>query len=61
MRRFAPAQLATDLQPLSQDELAGCVVRAIALVEQERDGQPSMLTLRELAAGAAAERARRSS
>ena len=48
-RRPTPEQLATDVHPVSQDALAGCAVRAIALVEQELDGQPPMLTLRELA------------
>ncbi len=47
--RPSPAQLATDIQTISEDELASCMVRAIALVEQELEGQPSMLTLRELA------------
>ena len=57
-RRVAPmpsAVLATDFQRADREPLKGCVVRAIALVEQEsnREGEPSTLTMRELAEGAA--------
>jgi FtsP/CotA-like multicopper oxidase with cupredoxin domain len=47
-----PPVLATDFRWPSRDELAGAVVRAVALVEQEAeiDGAPPMLTMRELAA-----------
>jgi len=49
--RRPPAVLATDFQRTDRGDLNGCVVRAIALVEQEsnRQGQPSTLTMRELA------------
>jgi spore coat protein A len=49
--RRTPQKLATDLVRPSRDELAGAPVRAIALVEQEAaaSGEPSLLTLRELA------------
>jgi spore coat protein A len=45
-----PAILATDFQRADREQLNDCVVRAIALVEQEsnREGQPSTLTMREL-------------
>jgi hypothetical protein len=49
VRRPTPTQLATDLQPIGEDDLARRPVRASALVEQELDGQHSMLTLREFA------------
>jgi len=49
VRRAAPAQLATDIAPPSAQELAGVVRRSIALVEQELEGAPNMLTMRELA------------
>jgi FtsP/CotA-like multicopper oxidase with cupredoxin domain len=47
-----PQALATDFRRTGRDELAGAVVRAIALVEQEAAvaGRPPMLTMRELAA-----------
>jgi o-aminophenol oxidase len=45
----APQVLATDFRRASRDELTGAVVRAIALVEQEMEGAPPMLTMRELA------------
>jgi len=56
--RVAPtprAALATDFQRADRNQLRGCSVRAIALVEQEsnREGEPSMLTMRELAESAA--------
>jgi FtsP/CotA-like multicopper oxidase with cupredoxin domain len=45
-----PSILATDFRRTRQEDLAVCVVRAIALVERpaEVDGQAPMLTLREL-------------
>jgi spore coat protein A len=45
-----PAVLATDFQRADRKQLEGCLVRAIALVEREsnREGEPSMLTMREL-------------
>ena len=45
------AVLATDLRLTEREQLTGAVVRAIALVEQEstREGEPSTLTMRELA------------
>jgi FtsP/CotA-like multicopper oxidase with cupredoxin domain len=49
VRRTAPAQLTTDAAPPSAHELAGAVRRSVALVEQELDGAPNMLTMRELA------------
>jgi FtsP/CotA-like multicopper oxidase with cupredoxin domain len=50
-----PTLLATDFQRLDRKQLEGCLVRAIALVEQEssREGEPSTLTMRELAESAA--------
>ena len=51
-----PAVLATDFKRADREQLKGCVVRAIALVEQESSGPgPSMLTMRELAEVAAAD------
>jgi FtsP/CotA-like multicopper oxidase with cupredoxin domain len=49
-RSSAPSVLATDLQRVTRDELAGCTVRSIALVEQEAHDEagPPMLTMREL-------------
>jgi FtsP/CotA-like multicopper oxidase with cupredoxin domain len=49
VRRTPPAQLTTDIAPPSAQELAGAVRRSIALVEQELEGAPNMLTMRELA------------
>jgi FtsP/CotA-like multicopper oxidase with cupredoxin domain len=48
--RAAPPVLATDFQRVNRDELDGVVLRAIALVERasDVDGEPPMLTLREL-------------
>jgi o-aminophenol oxidase len=48
--RPAPAVLATDFRRVTRDELDGAVLRAIALVERAADvqGEPPMLTLREL-------------
>jgi FtsP/CotA-like multicopper oxidase with cupredoxin domain len=47
----APQVLATDFERIRRDDLTGCVVRAVALVEQEAElaGEPPMLTMRELA------------
>jgi spore coat protein A len=54
--RRPPAVLATDFRRADREELKGCVVRAIALVEKESsDPGPSMLTMRELAEDAAAD------
>jgi FtsP/CotA-like multicopper oxidase with cupredoxin domain len=52
-----PAVLATDFQREEREHLRGCVTRAIALVEREssREGQPSMLTMRELIEDAASD------
>jgi spore coat protein A len=49
-RYSVPSILATDFQRTGHEDLTGCVVRAIALVERpaEVDGQAPMLTLREL-------------
>ncbi|MDX6454430.1 MAG: hypothetical protein QOD48_537 [Gaiellaceae bacterium] len=47
--RRVPRELATDYEPPAADELAGAPRRAIALVEREVDGEPNMLTMRELA------------
>jgi FtsP/CotA-like multicopper oxidase with cupredoxin domain len=46
----APHRLAADLHRVDRDALAGCAVRAVALVEQgaEVEGAPPMLTMREL-------------
>src|SRR6202042_846169 len=38
-----------DAAPPSAQDLAGVVRRSVALVEQELDGAPNMLTMRELA------------
>ena len=56
-RYRAPHVLATDFERIRRDDLAGCVVRAIALVEQEpgAEGEPPILTMRELAEDSAAE------
>jgi len=50
--RPIPRDLATDYEPAAQDALAGAPRRAIALVERELDGEPNMLTMRELAPAA---------
>jgi spore coat protein A len=47
--RPVPPQLASDFAPPTPDDLAGAVHRAVALVEQELDHAPNMLTMRELA------------
>jgi spore coat protein A len=54
---LAPPVLATDVRRTARDQLDGVVVRAIALVEQaaEVEGQPPMLTMRELAEDQAAD------
>jgi FtsP/CotA-like multicopper oxidase with cupredoxin domain len=56
-RHSLPKTLAGDFRRMDRDELAGAVVRAIALVEREAtvEGEPPMLTMRELAADAAAD------
>jgi o-aminophenol oxidase len=48
-RRPRPVRLATDLAAPTSEDLSGAVRRAIALVEQELDNRPNMLTMRELA------------
>jgi o-aminophenol oxidase len=48
-RRPAPKQLASDADAPTAADLAGAVHRAVALVEQELDGVPNMVTMRELA------------
>ncbi len=52
--RRLPSVLATDFQRADPPDLLGCVVRAIALVEQQsgHPGLPSTLTMRELAEAA---------
>jgi spore coat protein A len=47
-RQAIPGELATDYQPPAPDALAGAPRRTIALVERELDGEPSVLTMREL-------------
>jgi spore coat protein A len=49
-RRTIPRELATDFQPVAPEVLAGAPRRAIALVERELEGEPNMLTMRELGA-----------
>jgi spore coat protein A len=51
-RRTTPVELATDYRPPAPKALAGAPRRAIALVERELDGEPNMLTMRELAIAA---------
>ncbi len=48
-RQVFPAALATDYGAPSPEELAHAKRRAIALVERELEGEPNMLTMRELA------------
>jgi FtsP/CotA-like multicopper oxidase with cupredoxin domain len=48
-RRSTPRELATDYEHVSAGALAGAPRRAIALVERELEGEPNMLTMRELA------------
>jgi len=47
-RRPAPPELATDFVAPSSEQMAGAVHRAVALVEQELEGEANMLTMREL-------------
>ena len=47
-RSAIPGELGADYRPPTPDELAGAPRRTIALVERELDGEPSMLTMREL-------------
>src|SRR6185503_19932186 len=51
-RRSLPRELATEYEPPAWDAQAGVRRRAIALVERELDGEPNMLTMRELAVAA---------
>ena len=51
-RRPRPGRLATDLTAPTQADLSGAVRRAVALAEQELDGRPNMVTLRDLAVAA---------
>jgi FtsP/CotA-like multicopper oxidase with cupredoxin domain len=51
-RRSIPRELATDYEPPAAETLTGAHRRAIALVERELDGEPNMLTMRELAVAA---------
>jgi FtsP/CotA-like multicopper oxidase with cupredoxin domain len=46
--RAIPRELATDYRPPTREALATAPHRAIALVERELDGEPNMLTMREL-------------
>jgi spore coat protein A len=48
IRVSIPRELATDYAPPVAETLAGARRRAIALVEREMDGEPNMLTMREL-------------
>jgi FtsP/CotA-like multicopper oxidase with cupredoxin domain len=48
-RRPRPERLATDLTAPTREDLGGAVRRAVALVEQELEDMPNMLTMRELA------------
>jgi o-aminophenol oxidase len=48
-RRVLPAALATDYGAPSPEELANAKRRVILLVERELEGEPNMLTMRELA------------
>jgi spore coat protein A len=47
-RQTAPGELATDYRPPAPDVLTSAPRRTIALVERELEGEPSMLTMREL-------------
>jgi FtsP/CotA-like multicopper oxidase with cupredoxin domain len=51
-RRSIPRDLATDYEAPAAEALAGARRRAIALVERELDGEPNMLTMRELTVAA---------
>jgi len=48
-RRSIQRELATDFESPPADALADAPRRAIALIERDLDGEPSMLTMRELA------------
>jgi spore coat protein A len=48
-RQPRPERLAADLAAPTSEDLSGAVRRAVALVEQELDDRPNMLTMRELA------------
>jgi len=48
-RQVVPAALATDYSAPSAEELANAKRRVILLVERELEGEPNMLTMRELA------------
>src|SRR3954471_12971601 len=50
LRRETPYQLASDFTPPTDAELADVVHRVVALVEQDLDEAPNMLTMRELTA-----------
>ena len=52
VRREIPRALATDLDFPSDEVLAAAQRRTIVLVEREMEGQPNMLTMRELAQAA---------
>ena len=56
-RRPIPLVLATDFEPVTRGDLDDCVVRAVALVEHGSnvEGEPPMVTLRELVEDAAAD------
>jgi spore coat protein A len=47
-RQTVPSKLATDYRLPAPDALAGAPRRMIALVERELEGEPNMLTMREL-------------
>jgi len=49
IHRPRPERLATDITVPTSADLDGAVRRAVALVEQELDDMPNMLTMRELA------------
>ncbi|HEX6714461.1 MAG TPA: multicopper oxidase family protein [Thermoleophilaceae bacterium] len=51
-RHAIPHELATDFEPPPAEALARAPRRAIALVERELEGEPNMLTMRELAIAA---------
>jgi FtsP/CotA-like multicopper oxidase with cupredoxin domain len=51
-RRSIPRDLATDYEAPAAEALAGARRRAIALVERGLDGEPNMLTMRELTVAA---------
>jgi FtsP/CotA-like multicopper oxidase with cupredoxin domain len=54
-RSSIPRELATDYEPPAAEARAGARRRAITLVEREMEGEPNMLTMRELALVADAE------